>query len=201
VAAGGFGGLAREGGNLDAPSPPAKFAAFISSGCPPPRLLHSSPCPSSPSLHPRERPRDVGELVSVVAASFPGGLPLQSPALDLLRRGVAPSTAGTPWRRPSSSIFFCCCGGAVGFPRPDLLPLPRRYFFSQLRRCFAPMTTRGEINPQSPLPLDGDDVKVCYPSCSSLFVRVFSVQVVVSRWIRVSFVIDLMPVVTLACSV
>ena len=42
---------------------------------------------------------------------LPGGLRLRSPALDLLRRGAAPSTVGTLWRRPSSSLFFYGCGG------------------------------------------------------------------------------------------
>jgi hypothetical protein len=49
--------------------------------------------------------------VSIAAASSPSGLRRRSSALDVLRRGATPSTVGTPWRRPASSLFFLSCGG------------------------------------------------------------------------------------------
>ena len=137
-----------------------------------------------------------GELVSIAAASFLDGLRLHSPALDLLRR---------------DAVFFhlllllrwcgSCPPGWICF-----LCLQICFLFlagsSSSCTCAAPLLRwppRGEFDPQSPLSLDGDDARVCYRSCSSLFVRLFSVQAAVSWWIRVSFVMELMLVVTVAC--
>jgi hypothetical protein len=44
--------------------------------------------------------------VCIAVTSSPSGLHLCSFTLDVLRRGAALSTAGTPWRRPTSSLFF-----------------------------------------------------------------------------------------------
>jgi hypothetical protein len=120
--------------------------------------------------------------VSVTAASILGGLPLRSPALDLLQSGATPSTAGTPWRSPSSSIFFYCCGGVVGVPQPDLLslcpdllPLPCRYFFfSQLRRSFAPMTTEVKSTPNPRSLFGGNDGRVFFILVAVHYLFVYS---------------------------
>ena len=112
--------------------------------------------------------------MSVVAASFPGGLRLHSPALDLLRRDAAPSTAGTPWRQPSSSLFFCCCGDAEAVLPSRSASSSAGYASSTSPGLLLPDasllcadTDPEVIDPQSSLLLDGDDVRVSYRSWCS----------------------------------
>ena len=112
----------------------------------------------------------------VAAASSPGGLRLRSPALDMLRRGAASSTAETPWRRPSSSLFFCGCGGGEALLSARSASSPTRSASSASPGLVLPPAAlllcadadpEVKSTPQSSLLLDGDDVRVSYRSCCS----------------------------------